>query len=70
LLQDLPLDLARPGQGARRFLTLSCSPLREGEEMAGVLCVLTDTTERVLAAQQHGFQRELGATLRELLDPV
>ena len=75
LLQDLPLDLAHPGPArsvvaARRYLTLSCSPLREGEEVAGMLCVLTDTTERVLAAQQHGFQRELGATLRELLDPV
>ncbi|MFC5476677.1 hybrid sensor histidine kinase/response regulator [Massilia suwonensis] len=70
LLQDLPLDIAWPGHAARHYITLSISPLREGEEVAGVLCMLTDTTERALAARQHGFQRELGATLRELLDPV
>ena len=70
LVEDLPLEVARLGRAARRYVTLSSSPLREGDAVAGVLCVLTDTTERVLAAQQHSFQRKLGATLRELLDPA
>jgi signal transduction histidine kinase/ActR/RegA family two-component response regulator len=70
LAEDLPLEAARHDRLARRYVTLSASPLRERGEPAGVLCVLTDTTTRVLAAQQDRFQRELGATLRELLDPV
>ncbi len=35
-----------------------------------MVCVLTDTTARVLAEQQHRFQLTLGVTLRELFDPV
>jgi signal transduction histidine kinase/ActR/RegA family two-component response regulator len=70
LAEDLPLEVAQHDRVARRHVTLSASPLRERGEPAGVLCVLTDTTTRVLAAQQDRFQRELGATLRELLDPV
>jgi signal transduction histidine kinase/ActR/RegA family two-component response regulator len=71
LAEDLPLEVSVPGGGAalRRYVTLSSSPLRERDDVAGVLCVLTDTTERVLAAEQHSFQRKLGATLRELLAP-
>jgi signal transduction histidine kinase/ActR/RegA family two-component response regulator len=79
LAEDLPLDVVQDGRTARRHVTLSCSPLREravvngvdgADSVAGVLCVLSDTTARVLAAQQHRFQRKLNATLRELLDPV
>jgi signal transduction histidine kinase/ActR/RegA family two-component response regulator len=73
LVEDLALEVIQHGRAARRYVTISSSPLREREEMsgvAGVLCVLTDTTARVLAAQQHHFQRKLNATLRELLDPV
>ncbi|MBD8533047.1 GAF domain-containing protein [Massilia sp. CFBP 13647] len=70
LVEDLALDVAQGGQAARRYVTLSVSPLREGGQVTGVMCVLTDTTTRVLAEQQHRFQLRLGATLRELLDPV
>jgi signal transduction histidine kinase/ActR/RegA family two-component response regulator len=76
LVEDLPLEVCAPGPGhavrrtVRHYVTLSSSPLREHNQVAGVLCVLADTTERVLAAQQHSFQRKLGATLRELIDPV
>ena len=70
LAEDLPLEVAQQGRFARRHVTLSASPLREHGVVAGVVCVLTDTTARVLAEQQHRFQLKLGATLRELLDPV
>jgi len=58
------------GIGRRLYVTLSFSPVHDGERSAGVYCVLTDTTASVLAAQQHGFQLKLSATLRALTDPV
>jgi signal transduction histidine kinase/ActR/RegA family two-component response regulator len=70
LVEDLALEVAQQGQAARRYVTLSASPLRERGEVIGVVCMLTDTTARVLAEQQHRFQLKLGAALRELLDPV
>ena len=73
LAEDLPLEVAQQGRIVRRYATLSASPLRarDGETgVAGVVCILTDTTARVLAEQQHRFQLKLGVTLRELLDPV
>ena len=70
LVEDLALEVGQGGRAARRYVTLSASPLRERGQVSGVMCVLTDTTTRVLAEQQHRFQLELGATLRELLDPV
>ncbi|XYJ09567.1 hybrid sensor histidine kinase/response regulator [Telluria sp. B2] len=57
-------------RGRQVYVTLSLSPVHDGERSAGVYCVLTDTTASVLAAQQHGFQLELSAVLRELTDPV
>jgi len=70
LAEDLPLEVAQQGRIVRRHVTLSASPLRVRDELAGVVCVLTDTTARVLAEQQHRFQLTLGVTLRELFDPV
>ncbi len=73
LAEDLPLEVALHGRTVRRYVTLSASPLRakEGEAaLPGVVCILTDTTARVLAEQQQRFQLELGETLRALLDPV
>ncbi|KQQ86886.1 hypothetical protein ASF77_19550 [Massilia sp. Leaf139] len=70
LVEDLPLEVVRGGRTACRHVTLSASPLREGGQVAGVVCILTDTTARVLAEQQHRFQLKLAAALRELLDPV
>ncbi|MGJ9419517.1 GAF domain-containing protein [Massilia sp. CMS3.1] len=70
LVEDLALEVAQHGQVERCYVTLSASPLREGGEVIGVVCMLTDTTARVLAEQQHRFQLKLGAVLRELLDPV
>ena len=58
------------GRGRRHYVTLSFSPVHDGERSAGVYCVLTDTTASVLAAQQHSFQLKLSAALRELTDPV
>ena len=58
------------GIGRRLYVTLSFSPVHDGERSAGVYCVLTDTTASVLAAQQHGFQLKLSAALRALTDPV
>jgi len=70
LAEDLPLDVAREGRVTRHYVTLSSSPLRARDEVVGVVCVLTDTSARVLAEQQQRFQLELGVTLRELLDPL
>ena len=58
------------GRGRRLYVTLSFSPVHDGERTAGVYCVLTDTTASVLAAQQHSFHLKLSAVLRELTDPV
>ena len=58
------------GRGRRHYVTLSFSPVHDGERTAGVYCVLTDTTASVLAAQQYSFQLKLSAALRELTDPV
>ena len=73
LAEDLPLEVTQHGRIVRRYVTLSASPLRarDGEVgVVGVVCILTDTTARVLAEQQQRFQLKLGVTLRELLDPV
>jgi signal transduction histidine kinase/ActR/RegA family two-component response regulator len=73
LVEDLALEVVQGGRGTHavhRYVTLSASPLRERGQVSGVMCMLTDTTTRVLAEQQHRFQLGLGATLRELLDPV
>ncbi|HBZ05901.1 MAG TPA: hybrid sensor histidine kinase/response regulator, partial [Massilia sp.] len=58
------------GGGRPLYVTLSFSPVHDGERSAGVYCVLTDTTASVVAAQQHGFHLKLSAVLRELADPV
>ncbi|QNA88280.1 hypothetical protein G4G28_06765 [Massilia sp. Dwa41.01b] len=62
--------MERQGRELRRYVSLSVSPVRERGQVIGAYCVLTDTTARVLAEQQHAFHLKLAATLRELLDPI
>ena len=70
LLEDLRFNVQQDGHETRRYLTLSASPVHEGGAIVAACCILTDTTARVLAEQQHRFHLQLAATLRELLDPL
>ena len=70
LLENAQFSDGESSRGRRLYVTLSFSPVHDGERTAGVYCVLTDTTATVLAAQQQSFQLKLSAVLRELADPV
>ncbi|MDB5793023.1 MAG: hypothetical protein JWQ80_3047, partial [Massilia sp.] len=69
LAEDLRFNVQQEGHETRYYVTLSASPVHEHGAVIGVCGVLTDTTARVLAEQQHRFHLKLAATLRELLDP-
>jgi signal transduction histidine kinase/ActR/RegA family two-component response regulator len=68
LAEDLRFNILHDGLETRHYVTLSASPVHEHGAIIGVCGVLTDTTARVLAEQQHRFQLKLAATLRGLLD--
>ncbi|MET0981616.1 MAG: GAF domain-containing protein [Telluria sp.] len=68
LAEDLRFNVQQDGRETRHYVTLSASPVHEHGAVIGVCGVLTDTTARVLAEQQHRFHLKLAATLRGLLD--
>ncbi|MFC5462576.1 GAF domain-containing protein [Massilia niabensis] len=68
LAEDLRFNVQQQGHETRHYVTLSASPVRDDGAVIGVCGVLTDTTARVLAEQQHRFHLKLAATLRGLLD--
>jgi signal transduction histidine kinase/ActR/RegA family two-component response regulator len=70
LFEDLPFHLDRDGCGERRYFTFSYSPVVVDGAVAGVFCVLAETTDRVLAERRHAFHLELGNALHRLEDPV
>jgi GAF domain-containing protein len=70
LVEDLRFNVQQDGREVRRYLTLSASPVHEGDTVIGACCILTDTTARVLAEQQHRFHLKLAGALRELFDPL
>ena len=68
LAEDLRFNVLQEAHETRHYVTLSASPVHEHGAVIGVCGVLTDTTARVLAGQQHRFHLKLASTLRELLD--
>jgi PAS domain S-box-containing protein len=68
--RDRGFCLERHGHAEEVFLDISYSPLRdEGGAVAGVLCIIDETTTRVVYRARLQFQLELGDLLRPLSDP-
>lgn len=67
---DRPFYIERRGLGETAWFDVSYSAVREAEgEVAGVLCIVTETTERVQFERRQAFLLELGRTLPEMSDP-
>jgi signal transduction histidine kinase/CheY-like chemotaxis protein len=57
--ENLPLTLLRNGQEEKAWFTFSYSPVRnESEVVAGMFCVVTETTEQVLVEQHRQAEYE------------
>lgn len=69
-LQHALMEFERNGKRERRFFSVSLSPVRHAGQVAGVYCVLTETTSDVLSEHRHAFHEKLGETLDGLDDAV
>ena len=69
-LQHALMEFERNGKRERRYFCVSLSPVRHDGQVAGVYCVLTDTTSDVLSEHRHAFHQKLGETLDGLDDAV
>ena len=69
-LQHALMEFERNGKRERRFFSVSLSPVRHAGQVAGVYCVLTETTSDVLSEHRHAFHQKLGETLDGLDDAV
>src|SRR5215211_5289216 len=68
--RDEELTLYRNGAPEQVWMDLAYSPvLDEAGRPAGVLAIVVETTDRVLAERRLRFQFELGERLRKLADP-
>jgi signal transduction histidine kinase len=64
--EDLPLLMNRKGYDEQTWFTFSYSPVRdESDQVAGIFCACTETTQKVLALR--GL-RELNETLERRID--
>ena len=61
--EDLLLFLERAGYPEETYHTFSYSPLADGDRVAGMLCVVTENTDRVLSERRMATLRELAAAL-------
>jgi PAS domain S-box-containing protein len=61
---DDPIAMARHGDEEATWWSYSFSPVHDGSDVSGVLCLTTETTERVRARQRNGFLLELSDVLR------
>ena len=69
--KDRPFYIERHGQGETAYFDVSYSAVREADgEVAGVLCIVTETTERVRYQRRQAFLLELGQTLPTLVKPA
>lgn len=67
--EDRPLTLERRGYPEQTWWTFSYSPLRDDAgNVSGVLCIVLETTARVIANDRLRFQIDLGNSLRGLTD--
>ncbi|WP_312518448.1 ATP-binding protein [Massilia sp.] len=69
-LQHALMEFERNGKRERRYFCVSLSPVRHAGQVAGVYCVLTETTSDVLSEHRHAFHQKLGETLDGLDDAV
>ena len=67
-LQHALMEFERNGKRERRYFCVSLSPVRHAGQVAGVYCVLTETTSDVLSEHRHAFHQKLGETLDGLDD--
>jgi signal transduction histidine kinase/CheY-like chemotaxis protein len=67
-LQHALMEFERNGKRERRFFCVSLSPVRHAGQVAGVYCVLTETTSDVLSDYRHAFHQKLDETLDGLDD--
>ncbi len=68
LFEDLPVEIHRPNL-ERAWFTFSYSPIVESTgEVAGVLCVCTETTDAVLRRNRQNFVISLETSFRETID--
>ena len=68
---DLPMTLRRDGQEMRGWVNLDTSPVSdELGQPVGVLCVIAETTKRVLAERRAAFLLTLADNLRALETPA
>ncbi|HEY0043824.1 MAG TPA: ATP-binding protein [Allosphingosinicella sp.] len=58
LAEDVPLRTWASGFTETRYFTLSCTPVRSEGVVAGVICMCTDTTDKVRAQQQIKRERD------------
>jgi PAS domain S-box-containing protein len=67
---DRPFYIERFGQGETVFFDVSYSAVRASHgSVGGVLCVVTETTERVRFEQRQDFLIRLGRSLPSMYDP-
>lgn len=67
---DRPFYIERRGLGETAYFDVSYSAVRGSDgETAGVLCIVTETTERVQFQQRHAFLLALGQVMPLLGDP-
>lgn len=65
--EDMPLVIQRNGRDEQIWCTFSYSPVHDDDEkIAGMYCVVTETTSRVLAERRQAFQLTMADTLRHL----
>ena len=68
--KDRPFYIERHGYGEEVFFDISYSPVRdEAGDVVGVLCIVDETTARVMYRARLQFQLELGDRLRTLSEP-
>ncbi|CAM3473675.1 hybrid sensor histidine kinase/response regulator [Pseudomonas floridensis] len=68
--KDRPFYLKRFGAGETVYFNVSYSAVREADgSIGGVLCIVTETTERVQFERRQAFLIELGRSLPSTSDP-
>lgn len=58
LVEDVKFSTWASGYTESRYFTFSYSPVRDGGAVGGVICICTDTTERVLTREQVKRERD------------
>jgi len=68
--EDVPCPVYRDGRPATGWFTLAYSPLRDDlGAVRGVLCVTSETSQRVQLERRHALQLQVVDTLRRLHHP-